>query len=275
MSELRVSLVQLAATTDRAANLEALATQLSRAARDAPDLVLLPEGCTYRGPFDPRVVERHDGPTYTLVREFARSNGAAVVIGGIWCETESGIANRSTFVAPSGDSVAHYDKTHLFRLSAPGLEEDEGTHTRPGDRLVTVRYRGFTLGMTICFDLRFPGLYRALARQGCDALLVPSNFAVLTGRDHWTTLLRARAIENGCYVLAPAQVGPDGNGFEAFGRSLAVDPWGVVLGCIADGPGVATVTLQRARIAAVRRSLDMTAAERPELYASPVEAHHA
>lgn len=272
MSGLRVALVQLRATERRSDNALALGEWIEAAVAVGSDLVVLPEACGYRGRFREELVEDEDGETLTAVSELARRHATAVLVGGLWLRSAARERpyNTSVFVSPEGIVAAAYRKAHLFRIASASVTEDQSRYTTPGDGLVAVRFRGFQLGLSICFDLRFPGLYRALARSGCDVLVVPANFARYTGKDHWEVLVRARAIENGCYVLAPAQFGEDETGFLSHGHTLAIDPWGTVLAGAGDGPEFVCVELKRERVAAARAEIDIAASERRDLYATSV-----
>jgi nitrilase len=165
--------------------------------------------------------------------------------------------NASLAFAPDGARVARYDKLHLFRYADGREDFDERRVLRAGESPVAIDAAGWRVGMSICYDLRFPELYRALAAPApCDLIAVPSAFTFTTGRAHWELLLRARAVENQCYVVAPAQGGKHESGRRTWGHSMIVDPWGEVLAVReADGAGVVTASIDRSRIAAVREQL--------------------
>ena len=162
--------------------------------------------------------------------------------------------------------AATYRKVHLFDVAVDaGPVDTESARVTAGDTLVTADVDGATVGLSICYDLRFPELYRALALAGAEILTVPSNFTERTGRDHWEVLLRARAIENGAYVLAPAQIGgPPGQ--PAFGRSMVIDPWGTVIAQASDQVGIIRADVETDRVAAVRRQIPVLANRRPEVH---------
>ncbi|WP_040455356.1 nitrilase-related carbon-nitrogen hydrolase [Kribbella catacumbae] len=265
---MRVALSQLSSGPDRGVNLDRIEAIITRASEGSAELVLLPEACAYRGEPAPELVEERSGPTLTRLSAAAARHGLAVLVGGLWLATDDPARphNASVFIDPSGRIVAEYHKVHLFRLETTDVSEDEGTYTTPGDQLVMVTYRGISFALSICYDLRFPELYRALARAGADVLCVPSNFSAVTGAVHWEPLLRARAIENLCYVLAPAQEGMSDDGFATHGRSLAVDPWGRVLADLDDGTDLVMVDLDPAVLARSRAALNAPGEVVPAVY---------
>ena len=269
---MKASLIQLDSGAGREANLAAIEASLRVAAQRGSGLAVLPEACAYRGRFTPEQVESEDGPSIKRIAALASELAMPVVIGGIWTPSADPERpyNTSIVIDAAGRAVARYRKVHLFRLdSEDGAGEDEATHTTPGDEAVVVRVAGLTLGLGICYDLRFAGFYRALARAGATVLLAPSNFAAYTGRAHWDVLTRARAIENLAFVLAPAQAGVDETGFAAYGHTIAVDPWGSVLARADEMPTVLTVDLDPAAVAAGRRELRSLEHDRRDVYDSP------
>jgi predicted amidohydrolase len=195
------------------------------------------------------------------MRGFARESGAWVLLGSLVIDPagepgsagEERLANRSFLIDPNGAVAARYDKIHMFDIDLPGGESyRESNAYRPGAAAVTTATPWARLGMTVCYDARFPQLYRALAEAGAEILTVPSVFTVPTGRAHWHVLLRARAIENGCFVIAPAQWGDHAGGRKSYGHSLIVDPWGEVLADGGEGEGIVTARIDPARIAEAR-----------------------
>jgi predicted amidohydrolase len=265
MSRLRVALVQLAADADVAANVERATDLVRRAGETHPGLIALPEAFLYRGPstgFRESATEL-PGPLTEPFSELARTLDAWLLLGSL--AERSGDPERpyntSVLLDPKGRIAARYRKRHLFDVTIDGGPSDrESARTTPGSETVVAPMAGVAegadvrLGMSVCFDLRFPELYRELAAGGATILAVPANFTEATGRDHWEVLLRARAIENGAFVIAPAQCGV-GGGIPAHGRSMIVDPWGLVLAQAADGPGVVVADLELDRVAAVRRQI--------------------
>ena len=196
------------------------------------------------------------------MRELARELGAWLLLGSLVidasgepgaAEGEERLANRSFLIDAAGGIVARYDKIHMFDIDLPGGESyRESNAYRPGNHTVVAETPWGRLGMSVCYDLRFPHLYRALAQAGADFLAVPSVFTVPTGRAHWHVLLRARAIENGCFVFAPAQWGEHTAGRKSYGHSLIVDPWGEVMGDGGEEVGIVTARIDPGRIAEAR-----------------------
>ena len=239
----------------------AAAGRLLRVARDAgADIACLPENFAFMGirDADKRDVAEGDGvgPIQDFLSSTARSLGLWILAGtiGIKSSPQSRVANSSLLFDAGGRRVARYDKIHLFDVTIPGRDEEyrESTHVEPG-RIVTLADTPVgKLGLSVCYDMRFPELYRALSAGGAQWFAMPAAFTVPTGRAHWETLLRARAIENLCYVVAPAQVGTHSNGRETYGDSLIADFWGKVLARLPDGEGVITSAIDLAEQAKTR-----------------------
>ncbi|HEY5836973.1 carbon-nitrogen hydrolase family protein [Streptomyces sp.] len=269
---MRVGLVQLRSGEDRNANLERIAEAVRQAAASGCELVALPEACTYRGPFAADLVEDLGGPVLSRIGALAAEHGIRVLVGGIWLRSPRPDRpyNSAVLIDRDGQPVAVYRKVHLFQIDDDDVVEQESAFTSPGDELVAVGCGEHTLGLSICYDLRFPEVYRNLVDVGATVLCVPANFAVRTGRSHWEALLRARAIENLSYVVAPAQIGPDSTGFEAYGHSMVVDPWGTVLATAADDELLITADLSGKRVADCRSTLPALGDVRPDVYAKPV-----
>lgn len=269
---MRIGVVQLDSGADRAANLAQIAGHVQAGAAQGAELLLLPEACTYRGPLRPGAAEDLDGPSMTELRQLAAAQGVAVLVGGIWLESADPARpfNASVLVDSDGQVAARYDKVHLFRLADPAVTEDESAVTTPGDFLAMASWRGWNLGLSVCYDLRFPEMYRALAQAGADAMCVPANFSAYTGPFHWQPLLQARAIENLCYVLAPAQCGTGADGFAAHGHSMVVDPWGVVQAEAGPGSGLVLADLSRDLLGSWRAALASPSEIRPEVYANDI-----
>lgn len=259
--ELHVAAVQLNSQADVAQNLESCRRLVARAASRGAELVLLPENFAYFGPETGKRAAAEalaGGSVAEALREMARGHGVCVVGGGF--PERSGDPERPhntlLVVGPDGNDLATYRKIHLFDVElGSGGSYSESAATSPGSSVVVVELGGFQLGLSICYDLRFPELYRALSEQGAEVLLVPAAFTLHTGKDHWHVLLRARAIEAQAFVIAAAQHGAHPGGRQTYGHSLVVDPWGTVIAEASDGEGVVLATLERSRLAAVRRSL--------------------
>ena len=262
--KLRVAAVQMSSQDDVAANLERAAQLIARAADGGADLVLLPENFAYLGPEDGKramaepVGDGAPGPILTGVAEAARRARVHVIAGGMpeRAPDPARPYNACVVVGPDGKVKAKYRKVHLFDVDVgDGQRYCESASTTPGDAAVTADIAGFAVGLSVCYDLRFPELYRKLAAAGADVLVVPAAFTLATGKDHWHVLLRARAIESQAYVVAAAQWGTHPRGRRTYGKSLVADPWGDVLAQCAEGEGVAFADVERAYIERVRKSL--------------------
>ena len=261
-----VGAIQLCSTDDLTANLATCQRLATEAAAGGARVIVLPECFAFLGRREGdkmKVAEELDaarpGPILTCLLEIATRHRALVVGGGLPERApgeEARAYNTALAVGPDGALVARYRKIHLFDVDIPGgAVARESDATVPGAAAVVLRAGGFGLGMSICYDLRFPELYRQLLRHGADALLVPAAFTAYTGRAHWHVLLRARAIENQAYVVAAAQHGRHNDKRETFGHSLAIDPWGQVVGERPAGDGVVLATLERAVLADTRRNM--------------------
>jgi predicted amidohydrolase len=248
---MRAGLVQLCAGDVPEANLPDTLTRVAEAAKGGAELVLTPEvtNCvsTSRSRQNDVLQREDDDITLAAIRKAAKEHGVWILIGSLAVKTDDPdgrFANRSFLVAPSGEVTARYDKIHMFDVDVSETESyRESAGYRPGTRAVLARTDHATLGMTVCYDLRFPHLYRALAQAGAEVLTIPSAFSPGTGPDHWEVLLRARAIETGCFVLAPAQAGQNTDKRATYGHSLAVAPWGEVLADAGTEPCVTLVDL--------------------------------
>ncbi len=268
--ELRVGLVQLDATDDVAANIERAVALAGEAAGDGTRLVALPEYLQFRGPHEGyRASARPIPGEHTdAFSDVARRHGVWILLGSLAevSPDRTRPHNTSVLIRPDGTIAATYRKVHLFDVAVDdGPVDTESSFVSPGDAAITTNVEGVTLGLSICYDVRFPELYRTLALAGAEVLTVPSNFAERTGRDHWEVLLRARAIENGAYVLAPAQIfGPPGQ--PAYGHSMVIDPWGTVVARAPDAVGIIRATIDTDRVAAVRRQIPVLANRRAGVY---------
>jgi deaminated glutathione amidase len=281
--------VQFTAGPDPEPNLRAVSDLIRRAREAGADFVMTPEASNFiesgRRRRD-KARREADDPFLAGMREVARETGAWILVGSLVidpagepgaAEGEQRLANRSLLIDAAGAIVARYDKIHMFDIDLPGGESyRESNAYRPGGRTVVTETPWGRLGMSVCYDVRFPHLYRALAQAGADFLAVPSVFTVPTGRAHWHVLLRARAIENGCFVFAPAQCGEHAGGRRSYGHSLIVDPWGEVLADGGEAPGIVTARIDPARIAEARGSVPSLTHDRgftpPELASRPLAA---
>ena len=269
-STLAVALVQLDAGADVESNI-ATATRLAvEAAAGGARFVALPEYLQYRGPDDGfRASARPiPGPHSDAFAAVAREHGAWILVGSL-AETSGDPArphNTSVLIGPDGAIAATYRKIHLFDIAVDdGPADTESTRVAGGEEVVVAAVDGIPVGLSVCYDVRFPELYRSLALAGAQILTVPANFTERTGRDHWEVLLRARAIENGAFALAPSQIGgPPGQ--PAYGRSMIIDPWGTVVAQAADAVTILRADLDLSRVAAVRRQIPSLANRRPATY---------
>jgi len=253
----RVAVAQLSSRQDVGGNLEVCRGLVAEAARWGCELIAFPENTPFLGPEQDRlrVVEAVEGPIVSAFQEMARSSGVAVLLGSF---AERGPRpshswNTSVFIDERGEVLGRYRKIHLFDVDVQdGPRFLESESVEPGDAIVTVDWRGLRFGLTICYDLRFPELYRQLWRAGAQVLCIPAAFTERTGRDHWEVLLRARAIENQCWVLAPNQWGHHSPGRSSYGHSMIIDPWGSVSARSSDGVGLAVAEIGLERVASVR-----------------------
>lgn len=260
LSSYLVAAAQMTSTADRARNLDTALRLVNEAADLGARLVGLPENFAYMGPEEQRLAgaETLEGPTLAAVREVAARRRIFVVAGSIAEKVPDPrkTANTSVLVADDGSIVAAYRKIHLFDVNIPdGARYAESEVVVPGDKAIVAPTNLGRVGLTICYDLRFPELYRKLADLGAQLITIPAAFTLFTGKDHWEVLVRARAIENFAYVIAPAQVGKHGANRQTFGNAMVVDPWGVVLARCADGEGVAVARFDRARLERVRQEV--------------------
>jgi predicted amidohydrolase len=257
-STFKVGLVQMRSGLDPHANLTALLSSIDEAKRGGADYVQTPEmtnilALKREQLFANIIAEEHD-PTLAALRELAQKLSIYIHVGSLAIKvTPDKAANRSFVIDRNGNLAARYDKIHMFDVDLAGGESyRESNNYRAGDLAVAADLPWGRLGMTVCYDLRFPALYRALAEAGASFLAIPSAFTKQTGEAHWHVLMRARAIENGCYVFAAAQGGRHENGRDTFGHSLVVDPWGKIVAEGGTEPGVIIAEIDPAAVAAAR-----------------------
>ena len=265
---MKIAAVQMVSAPSVDRNVAAARRLVGDAAAAGAKLVALPEYFCFMGRGDRdklAIAERAgDGPIQRELAAIAREHGVWLIGGTLPLRLDgdatSGVVDRvmnaNLVFSPRGEVVARYDKMHLFAYDNGRERYDEGRTLQPGRKPVAFDADGWRVGLSVCYDLRFPELYRALGKPPCDLLSVPSAFTYTTGSAHWEVLLRARAIENQCYVVAAAQGGTHENGRRTFGHSLVVDPWGEVVACRSDeGEGIVVAAMERERIADVRRQL--------------------
>lgn len=252
--------IQMVSSPNLDENLKQAGELIDRAARNGASMVVLPEYFCLLGMNDRekwKIKERvgQGGPIQDFLSGCARKHGIWVVGGTMPVEIigKDRIFNTCLVFGPDGRQHARYDKIHLFKFERGEESYDESRSICAGEKPVEVLINGAVVGLSVCYDLRFPELYRALKQP--SLILVPSAFTYTTGQAHWELLLRARAIENQCYVLAPAQGGQHANGRHTWGHSMLIDPWGEVLDVLAQGPGIVGGTIDASRLNAVRASL--------------------
>jgi len=283
------SCIQFTSARDYEPNIRVVSDLVRRARDGGADFVMTPENTGLTEPIGKlrreKARDEANHPVLAALREVAQEAGVWLLIGSLAVDLsrepgtagESRLANRSYLVDPRGAVVARYDKIHMFDVDLAGGESyRESNAFRPGGRAVLAETPWGILGMTVCYDLRFPHLYRALAQAGADFLAIPSAFTVPTGKAHWHVLMRARAIENGCFVFAPAQWGEHAEGRRTYGHSLIVYPWGEVLADAGEGVGIVSARIDVPAIAKARRMVPSLQHDRPftkpELAARPLAA---
>lgn len=260
MERIKAAVVQTRSTEDIEANLRRAEELVACAAQDGAQLICLPENVAFlRIERTDNLGEPLDGPIVERFSTLAANHGVHLLLGSFQ-RTAPGEAHRvhncSVLLDAEGRVVAHYDKVHLFDIDIPGsVTFKESDHVKAGDTAVVAEALGCKVGLTICYDLRFAHLYRELVDAGAQIVTVPAAFTAQTGKDHWEVLLRARAIENQCYVLAPNQWGHHGGKRHSYGHSMIIDPWGHVIARVSDGEGWATAWLEPSKLASVRRHL--------------------
>jgi len=269
MSQIRVACVQMRSGTDVAENIEAASSLIREAASAGAELIATPEMTTLldRAPgaaWEKSTTEAAD-PGLTAFRSLAKELGVTLLIGSLAIRAEQGkCANRSFLIGPDGAVVSTYDKIHMFdvQLNATNVYRESDSYAAGASAIVADLPVG-RLGLTVCYDVRFPDLFRQLAIAGAKVIAVPAAFTKITGEAHWHILLRARAIETGCYIIAPAQGGKHQDGRETYGHSLIIDPWGGILAEGGTEPGVISATLDLAMVDAVRGKIPSLRHVRP------------
>lgn len=273
-SPFRAACLQLNSGNDPVANLATVKAMVAEAAKSGAKLVLTPE-YTLLMDGSGRVMRDNalapdGGAMLVELQDLARTSKVWLLIGSLTLKTgEERIVNRSFLISDSGAVVATYDKIHMFDVTLPdGKVIRESSSYRPGERAVVAATPWGKLGMTICYDVRFPHLYRALAQQGAAFITVPSSFQRQTGKVHWHTLLKARAIENAAYIFAPAMCGEHPGNRQTYGHALIVDPWGEVLADGGEEPGIVYADIDPARVAKIRTMMPSLEHDRPYVLAA-------
>jgi len=265
----RAACLQLNSGSDLTANLDTVKSMVTEAAGSGAHLILTPEyslmmdgsGRVMReGALDP-----DGGASLVELQNLARSNKVWLLVGSLTLKTgEERIVNRSYLIAADGTVAATYDKIHMFDVTLPdGKVIRESSSYRPGEQAVVAATPWGPLGMTVCYDVRFPHLYRALAQRGAQFISVPASFQRQTGKMHWHTLLKARAIENAAYILAPAMCGEHPGKRQTYGHALIVDPWGEILADGGEEPGIIYADIDPARVAKIRGMMPSLEHDRP------------
>lgn len=254
-------------------NVSACRSLVAQAKDAGAALLSLPECFAFVGASDDdtsKIAEPLDGALFDRYRALAKDASLWVSFGGFPEKVDgSHHHNAHVVVDDQGGIRAVYRKIHLFDVTLPsGAVYHESRHTKAGDQLVVVDSPVGKLGLSVCYDLRFPELYRALAERGAEVLLVPAAFTLTTGKEHWEPLLRARAIENECFVVAAAQTGRHNERRDTYGHAMAIDPWGTVVAQCRDGTGISTVAIDRAWLDEVRRRIPVWQHRRPDSYRS-------
>ena len=268
---MRAAVVQLNSGGEKPLNVEAAERQVRAAAADGAELVALPEKWSLLAAGEDLLAgaEPLDGPTLTAARGWASELGIHLLAGSVSEAAGARAFNTSVLIGPGGEDLAVYRKIHMFDVDVGGVEYRESANERAGEEIVDAELDGVGVGLTVCYDLRFPELFRILAVRGARLFTVPSAFTRVTGRDHWEVLLRARAIENQAFVLAPNQVGVAAPSYDSFGHSSIVDPWGSILACREAGEGFVAADLDLGRQDEVRDALPSLANRRPGAYIWP------
>jgi nitrilase len=265
----KIGLAQLNSAADKAVNLAQAEELIAAAAADGADLIMLPENFNHRGTDEEHAAaaESLPGPSSEWARGLARKHGVFLHLGSLMELRGVERFNTSVVFDRAGDEVARYSKIHLFDVELPdGTLYYESEAISPGRDIVTFECEGLTFGLAICYDLRFPELFRALADRGVQVFLVPAAFTVPTGISHWEALVRTRAIENGCYVVACGQWGPSAVGRPCYGHSMVVEPWGVIVSQCREGVGHITADLDVDYLRSVRRRMPVLEHRRPDLF---------
>lgn len=276
---LRVGLLQLQPTRDVQANLKDVLWAVQAAAAQGAELIVVPENalCIGTNAQMRAAAVTIDGPEITALREAARSAHATVVLGGFKQKSERPLLqNTALVIRDDGTIQGSYDKIHLFNAVVNGTSFRASDVESAGDQLVIANVKGVKVGLSICFDIRFPEMFRRLAQAGAEVILIPAAFTQTTGEAHWEVLVRARAIENEAYVVASATITSDDaieSGFQTYGHAMVVDPWGVVLADLGEeSRAVRVVELDLDKVAQIRAKLPVLDVARHEVYAAaPVQ----
>jgi deaminated glutathione amidase len=270
-NQLKVSMVQMQVTDQVEVNVQKAIELIKEAAKNKPDVIVLPENfhlmTTYQDFFTK--AESIDGPTIIRLRELAKELGTYIVAGTmkLRVEGEEKLKNTCCVINPEGEIQDVYHKIHTFNAQVGDVRYKGSLVEESGDSIIVTNIKGVPVGLSVCFDIRFPEMFRILALKGAKVILVPAIFMLHTGKDHWEVLLRARAIENQVYIVAPATYGKfPPKGEWSYGRSMAVDPWGLVIAQSSDRDDVLTVNLDLDYVDDVRKRVPTLPQRRPDVY---------
>ena len=259
---MKIACLQMTSACDPADNLPVIEARIKTAAEQGARLVALPETCNFmeknRKAMQARLENQGDSRVLAALCHMAQENDIFLLIGSMILADENSdkAVNRSFLIAPDGTVQAQYDKIHMFDVALEnGESHRESAAYQAGDKLVVTKADGVLFGLSICYDVRFPAMYRRLAEAGAQVIFVPSAFTKQTGEVHWHILLRARAIETGCFIVAPAQIGVHENGRETYGHSLIIDPWGEILAEASDDDEVIIAAMDVALVDKARRQI--------------------
>jgi predicted amidohydrolase len=269
MNIMKIGIIQMNTKSDKSRNLQVAEAGIDRLVEQGVDLITLPETFNYLGPDDELAVnaEPIDGPSLSRLQQRAQDKGVFIHCGSILEKRNDQIFNTTVVFDRTGEKVAQYSKIHLFDIEIPGgIVYRESDVVTPGQKVVTFDCDGVTVGLSICYDLRFPELYRKLSDSGAWLMLVPAVFTLMTGKDHWEPLIRARAIENLCYVAASGNWGICPPKYHSWGRSMVVNPWGTVLAQAPDCETTFAVELDFALMASIREKLPALTHRRRDLF---------
>jgi predicted amidohydrolase len=270
MAQFKIAVCQLDSKNEKEKNLSTVLNYIDNAAGEDVDLIAFPEMATYIGDEEEfsRVAEPIPGETTNKIAEKADQHGLFVHAGSIFEETEGDrVYNTSVVIDNNGEIIDTYRKIHLFDIDVEdGVTYEESNRVAPGESITTIDTPFAKLGLSICYDLRFNKLYNSLADQGVEVIFVPAAFTLFTGKDHWLPLLRARAIENQVYIVAPNQIGDKPDSVPMYGKSVVIDPWGNVISQASDREEMITATIDTEYIDTVRRELPCRDHTRPDVY---------
>ncbi|MGJ9385729.1 carbon-nitrogen hydrolase family protein [Salipaludibacillus sp. CF4.18] len=271
IDKLKISMVQMEVTNEVEGNVQRAIELIKQAALSKPDAVVLPENFHIMGTKDDfyKNAETLDGPTITKLRDLANELGIYIVAGTMKLKVkeEGKLRNICCVINPEGEIQDTYNKIHTFNAQVGGRNYSGSQVEEAGDEIVVTNIKGVPVGLSVCFDMRFPEMFRILALKGAKVILVPAIFMLHTGKDHWEVLLRARAIENQVYMVAPATYGKfPPHGEWSYGRSMAVDPWGLVIAQSSDKDAVVTVDLDLNWVEDIRKRIPTLTQRRPDVY---------